>query len=208
MINPEQSALIMIDMQNGFIDEASPLCVAGARASVPACERALRTVRALRMPVFHVRRRYAADGSDVEVARYRTWLNGGRPLSEAWPESLDCPPGLMPLPGEPIIEKPSFSAFFGTELGLMLRQRDISTVVLAGTATPNCVRSTAYDAFARRLNVVVLSDATSSVTPEVQHENLRDMERIGAFVMSSDEFASGRLEDLPDLAAEAPSSPS
>lgn len=208
MIKPERSALIMVDMQNGFIDETSPLCVAGAKTSIPACEQALLTARALHMSIFHVRHRYATDGSNVEAVRYRTWLDGKRPLSEAWPESLDCPPGLVPLPGEPVVEKPSFSAFFGTELGLMLRQRNISTVVLTGTATPNCIRSTAFDALARRLNVVVLSDATSSVTPEVQQENLRDMERIGAFVMSSDEFASGCLEDLPDLAADAPSGPS
>lgn len=206
MISPEHSALIMVDMQNGFIDEASPLCVAGAKASLPACERALHAARALHMPVFHVRRRYAADGSNVEAVRYRTWIKGKRPLSEAWPESLCCPPELAPLPGEPIVEKPSFSAFFGTELDLMLRQRGISTVVLAGTATPNCIRSTAFDALARNLNVIMLSDATSSATMEIQHANLRDMENIGVFVMSSSEFASGHLNNLPDAAAEAPRS--
>ena len=54
MIDPRKAALIVIDMQNGFIDPASALCVEGAAATVPACSRALDHARELGMPVFHV----------------------------------------------------------------------------------------------------------------------------------------------------------
>ena len=80
MIDPATSALLMIDMQNGFIDEASSLCVAGARASIPACADALKAARSAGMDIFHIRREYAADGSDVEPVRHDIWLAGGRAL--------------------------------------------------------------------------------------------------------------------------------
>ena len=199
MIDPARAALILIDMQKGFIDADSPLCIAGAAATVPACAQALEAARAHGMAVFHVRRTYAADGSDVEAVRYRTWAEGGRPLSSAWPESLACPPALEPVPGEPIIMKPSWSAFFGTNLHGRLRARGVGTIVLAGTTTPNCVRSTAYDGMALGYNVAVLVDATSSRTPEVQEANLRDMAYVGVQTLTSDELAATGTAGLADV---------
>ena len=67
MIEPKRAALIMIDMQNGFIDPSSSLCVAGAAATIPACARALAAARAAGMAVFHVRREYAPDGSGLRA---------------------------------------------------------------------------------------------------------------------------------------------
>ncbi|WP_278799828.1 isochorismatase family protein [Adlercreutzia caecimuris] len=203
MIDPVRAALILIDMQEGFIDTASPLCIAGAAATVPACARALKAARDRGIAVCHVRREYAADGSDVEAVRYRTWAEGGRPLSTAWPQSLACPTGLEPEDGEAVIFKPSFSAFFGTDLHERLRARGIDTVVLAGTTTPNCVRSTAYDGMALGYNVVVLTDATSSRTDAVQEANLEDMAYVGAQLLTSDGLADQGLANVRDVEAEA-----
>ena len=121
MIEPARAAFLLIDMQNGFIDGASPLCIAGAAATVPACAHALAAAREHGLAVFHVRRAYAADGSDVEAVRWEAWAEGGRPLSSADPMSLACPPELAPAPGEPVVVKPSWSAFFGTDLDVLLR---------------------------------------------------------------------------------------
>lgn len=202
MIEPARAAFLLIDMQNGFIDAASPLCIAGAAATVPACARALAAARAHGLAVFHVRRAYAADGSDVEAVRWETWAEGGRPLSAADPASLDCPPELSPAPGEPVIMKPSWSAFFGTELAATMRQQGIGTIVLAGTTTPNCVRSTAYDGLALGFNVAVLRDATSSRTPEVQEANLADMEAVGIQLIFTDDFAANGLLHIRDTEGE------
>lgn len=202
MIEPARAAFLLIDMQNGFIDAASPLCIAGAAATVPACARALAAARAHGLAVFHVRRAYAADGSDVEAVRWETWAEGGRPLSAADPASLDCPPELSPAPGEPVIMKPSWSAFFGTDLAAQLRQRGIGTIVLAGTTTPNCVRSTAYDGLARGLNVAVLRDATSSRSPAAQEANLADMEAAGIQLIFTDDFAANGLLHIRDTEGE------
>ena len=202
MIEPARATFLLIDMQNGFIDGASPLCIAGAAATVPTCARALEAARAHGVPVYHVRRTYAAVGSDVEAVRWKAWAEGGRPLSPADPISLDCPPELAPAPGEPVVVKPSWSAFFGTDLDALLRARGIGTIVLAGTTTPNCVRSTAYDGLALGFNVAVLRDATSSRSPEAQEANLADMEAAGIQLIHTDDFAANGLLHVRDTEAE------
>lgn len=202
MIEPARAAFLLIDMQNGFIDGASPLCIAGAAATVPACAHALAAAREHGLAVFHVRRAYAADGSDVEAVRWEAWAEGGRPLSSADPMSLACPSELAPAPGEPVVVKPSWSAFFGTDLDVLLRARGIGTLVLAGTTTPNCVRSTAYDGLARGFNVAVLRDATSSRSPEAQEANLADMEAAGIQLIHTDDFAANGLLHVRDTEAE------
>ena len=172
MIDPRKAALIIIDMQHGFLDSSSALCVAGAAATVPACTRALNRARELGMPVFHAIREYAADGSDVEAARHR-----------------GC-----------VIAKPRFSAFFATQLDLVLRRLGVGTVVLIGTTTPNCIRTTCYDALSLDYNVVLLEDCTSSRTPEVQAANIEDMAFIGAHIMTCDEFCERGLANVADVA--------
>lgn len=202
MIEPARAAFLLIDMQNGFIDGASPLCIAGAAATVPACAHALGAAREHGLAVFHVRRAYAADGSNVEAVRWEAWAEGGRPLSSADPMSLSCPSELAPAPGEPVVVKPSWSAFFGTDLDVLLRARGIGTLVLAGTTTPNCVRSTAYDGLARGFNVAILRDATSSRSPEAQEANLADMEAAGIQLIHTDDFAANGLLHVRDTEAE------
>lgn len=61
-------------------------------------------------------------------------------------------------------------------------------LILAGTTTPNCIRSTCYDAISLDYAVTVLSDCTSSKTPEIQESNRRDMANIGAEILCSESF--------------------
>ena len=199
MIEASLAAVLMIDMQNGFVDASSPLCIAGAEASIPRCASVLAAARERGMHVFHIRRRYAADGSDVEAVRYAAWAAGGRPLSPCDPKSLEPPAGLEPHPDEPIVFKPRFSAFFGTALDAVLRRLRIGTVVLIGTTTPNCIRSTCYDALSLGYNAVVIEDATSSRSPAVQAANIDDMAHIGARILSAAQFAERGLDDVEDV---------
>lgn len=185
-----KSALLVIDMQNGFLCEASPLFIAGAQATVPACAALIERCRERQIPVFFIVRRYSADGSDVEHTRYPAWLTGGRPLSPGCAEELsaDMPPELGALPDDHVIVKPRYSAFFDTGLDLVLRRLQIDHLLLAGTTTPNCIRTTCYDAIALDYAVTVLSDCTSSATEEIQQSNLRDMANVGARILRSDEL--------------------
>ncbi|MCC8356852.1 MAG: cysteine hydrolase [Oscillospiraceae bacterium] len=195
-------ALIVIDMQNGFINERSAQCIRGARATVPACARVIGHCRESGVPVFFVSRRYRADGSDVEHTRFQSWLAGGKALSDGCAEdiSADAPAEFGVCDRDYFLIKPRYSAFFHTELDRILRRLGISTVVLVGTTTPNCVRTTCYDGISLEYNVVVLSDCTSSQTEEIQQGNLRDMQNVGAQIMTAEEFISGMK--LADTAAE------
>ncbi len=186
-----KSALLVIDMQNGFLCERSPLFIAGAPATVPACARLIARCRAAGVPVFFITRSYRADGSDVELARREIWEKGGRPLSPGCAAEIDAamPPEFGCDPGDRHIVKPRYSAFFATGLDLILRRLGVGHVLLAGTTTPNCIRTSCYDALSLDYEVTVLSDCCSSVTEEIQRSNLRDMANAGARVLSSEELA-------------------
>ena len=202
MIEPSRAALLLIDMQNGFIEPTSTLCVAGAKGIVPACARALDSARLRGMAIFHVRRAYRADGSDVEPCRYDAWLRGGRPLSAACDDagSLNWPDLLTPTDGDRVMVKPRFSAFFDTPLHEQLSSEGRDTVVLTGTNTANCVRSTCYDALSLNYNVIVLEDATAAPSQAVQRANLADMQAVGAQIMSVAEFERHGLAHVEDVA--------
>lgn len=204
MIEPSTAALIIIDMQMGFIDPLSTLCVEGAAATIPTCAQALKHARTLDMPVFHAVRAYAKDGSDVEATRYEKWEHGGKPLSPACidPTTINEPAELAAQPGDRIIVKPRFSAFFDTNLDSLLRRLGVSTVVLIGTTTPNCIRTTCYDALSLEYNVVIIEDCTSSRTPAVQSANIEDMAHIGAQIITCATFCEHGLSTVRNVVSE------
>lgn len=185
------TALIVIDMQKAFIEAESPLCIAGAKSTIPACASAIEAARSKGIPVFFVKRQYRENGSDVELTRYDKWKNG-KPLAPGshGPLSEEFPVELTPGEDDYVIVKPRWSAFFGTELDIILRRLQIRTVVLTGTTTPNCIRTTCYDANSLEYNVVILEDCCSSMTPEIQKANIEDMERMGAIISSSEAFSN------------------
>ncbi len=110
----KKTALVVIDMENAFIDERSPLCIKQAAATVPACGRVIRKARERKIPVFFVNRVYRKNGSDVEFTRYESWAKGGRYLApgSTGPLSIEVPEEFLPTPEDYTIIKPRFSAFF------------------------------------------------------------------------------------------------
>lgn len=195
--NPTRSAFLIIDMEAGFLSPESPHCIPTAAATVPAIARAADLARAKGIPVFFVKRIYRGDGSDVELTRYPGWRAGGRPMTPGSPEA-QAPEALRPQLGDYTILKPRWSAFFQTELDLILRRLGVRTVILTGTTTPNCIRTTAYDANALDYNVVVLTDGCSARTEEIQRVNLEDMERMGAVLMTTAQFQAYDARTVPD----------
>lgn len=185
-----KSALIIIDMQNGFLNPESPLCIKGARATLPACARVIRACRRAGIPVIFVNRAYRADGSDVEHTRRQVWAAGGKPLTpgSTGPLSVENPPEFERSPQDYEIIKPRYSAFFQTPLDMLLRRLNVDTVLLTGTTTPNCIRTTCYDGISLDYRVVVVEDCCSSNTEEIQRANMRDMENVGAEIIGSGLF--------------------
>lgn len=85
---------------------------------------------------------------------------------------------LAPVAGEYLVTKRTFSAFYGTDLEIVLRRRNVRTVILAGTISYACVLHTAFDAHVRDLDVVIVSDATVSWAAELQGATMRIAELI------------------------------
>lgn len=189
------SAFLIIDMQEGFISKSSVLCVDGAQNTIPACAKALAHARKNNILIYYVYREYAADGSNVEKVRLDIWRKGGFPLSSIarQNETGAFPHELAPEKGDILLKKPRFSAFFGTNLNDQLQKQGIETIILTGTTTPNCIRSTCYDALSFDYNVVIVEDCTSSRTPEVQKSNIADMKYIGARIISLEEFCTNKM---------------
>jgi len=197
------TALVVIDMENAFIDPASPLCIKNALATVPACGRVIEKARERKIPVFFVNRIYRKNGSDVEFTRYQSWLGGDRYLApgSTGPLSIDVPEEFKLKSGDYTIIKPRFSAFFQTELDLILRRLGIRTVILTGTTTPNCIRTTCYDGLSLDYNILIIEDCCSSNTEEIQRVNMEDMARVGAVITSAEEFLQDDFA-VTDYAAE------
>ncbi len=196
----EKCALIIIDMENGFINSESAQCIKMAKDTVPACSKVAAYAREKNIPVFFVNRIYRKNGSDVEHTRFKNWYEGGRAMSENCKSELsfDNPPELSPEDGDYIIIKPRFSAFFMTELDLILRRLGIETIILIGTTTPNCIRTTCYDGISLDYNVVVIEDCCSSQNEHIQKANMTDMDNIGADIITSDEFLNMENFDFTD----------
>ena len=199
MLSPEEThgpergiALLIIDMQRDFVLPGAPLCVAGALPSVPVVRRLLDRARDRGWPVFHVVRGQAPDGRDAGTWRRHLLLAGGG-VCVAGTTGAAVVDELTPLPGERKLVKTRFSGFYRTSLEDELRALGVSTVLVAGTQYPNCVRGTAVDALYRDFRVIVVSDACSAQTPEVAEANIRDMRGMG--------IVCEPLDRLPELLA-------
>ena len=186
-LDPERTVLLMIDMQKAFVEPGAALCIKGAKATVPACEAALEDARALGIKVIWVKREYSEDGSDMEIPRREALeeqgLTGVLAPGSTGVNSVEEPDGLTRLDGEEVIIKPRWSAFFGTNLHSILQLNGIKNVMLAGTTTPNCIRTTCYDAIAYDYRTIILARCTSSENEEIQQSNLEDMRRAGAEII-------------------------
>ena len=196
-LNPTKTALLVVDMQEGFLNQESPTYIPMAWGTVPRCAAVQRKARALGIPVYFIVRNYASDGTDVEFTRYFAWKQGGKPCSG--PESpigWNMPEEFQVLPGDTVLYKPRYSAFFNTHLDGILRRKGIDTIVVTGTTTPNCIRATVFDSISLDYNTVVLDDCTSSVNEEIQRVNMQGMQTIGAVIANAEDFLCEQI-DLP-----------
>jgi ureidoacrylate peracid hydrolase len=96
--------------------------------------------------------------------------------------------GIANARQEAIVTKHRYSAFFQTELELMLRAMGVQTVVLAGVTSNVCVESTARDAFMRDFYVVVVEDTCAAYTTEEHRSMLENVQRYFGEVLSSSDI--------------------
>ena len=182
-LNVPASALMVVDMQNFFLDPASPTFACGGVAIIPTVKRLLAAFRKAGRPVIFTRHVHHPDDLDVGIMGW--WWEGkcieGSPESEVHAE-------LAPLPGEKVIFKHRYSAFYNTDLETVLRVLKIEDLVIAGTMTNMCCESTARDAYYRDYRVFFPADATGSINEEMHLASLLNLAFGFAYITTGDEI--------------------
>lgn len=181
-LDPRSTALVLIDLQKGILGNTlAPI----TSQEVFACARALaERFRAARAVVVLVNVAFSADGGDrlrqkVDIAP--PIPQGGFPVG--WSELA---PGLM-QPGDLLITKRQWSAFYGTELDLQLRRRGIGSIVLGGVSTQIGVESTARQAYEHGYELLIVKDATTSSVAEGHDMSMKHiLPRLARLVQSSE----------------------
>ena len=191
---PGNTALLVIDMQNHWVDKDGLSYVENAHEIVPNINRIadhLRTSGGMVVwvivsfsdagrsawPMFFERLENADEGAQARKA-----LTPGSPMHDLWPD-LDI------HVGDPIVSKDRFSAFIAGSSNLeeLLRGHGIDTVLIAGVATNICCESTARDAMMLDFRTVMIEDANVARTDEDHIAGLRTFaQSFGAVMSTSD----------------------
>lgn len=160
-IDPSTTAMIVVDMQNDFVAPGAPIESRAGRAMVPNLQRALTCCREVGIPVIYTAHVFRAGGCDMGLLADVPSIARGEALVEGSPGTAIYP-AVAPREGEIVISKHRFSAFYGTDLEIVLRGLGVTTVVITGVTTENCCHATARDAYFRDFRVVFLADATAT----------------------------------------------
>lgn len=181
--HPATTALLVIDMQRDFLEPGGFGAMLGndvalLRTTIAPCQRLLAAARAAGLLVIHTREGHRPDLSDAPPAKLargdgaeiRTGRIGdigpmGRILIRGEP-GHDIIAELAPVAGEPVLDKPGKGAFYQTDLALILANRGIRTLLVAGVTTEVCVHTSVREANDRGFECLVVSDAVGSYFPE------------------------------------------
>ena len=194
-LEPGHTALLVVDMQRGFLEPGEALEVPPAREIVPAIRALLEAFRARRLPVAFTEFTYS-PAAPVLIGRLHPehqplppggTRGFGRPSSSCLEgtESARTIEALAPRPEEPVIRKRWYDGFAGTELDGALRARGVTSLVVTGTMTDICVLSTVVGALNHEYRVTVVEDGVATLWPEIQRATLDIVSRAFGRVVSS-----------------------
>ena len=181
-----RTALVLVDFVYGFLDPdifGGGNTLEAAEATVPLLD----AFRSRGLPIVFTRIVYAEDGSDAGI-----WCEKAprlRELTENNPAShvVDF---LKPRDGELIVRKTQPSAFFDTNLGSILRAKQVDAVAVVGATTSGCVRATVVDAISSNFRPTVVSDCVGDRAQGPHDASLFDMQQKYANLVTASQIDS------------------
>lgn len=182
---PEKSALLVIDIQNDMESEGIPVMKGGT--CMLNSPKIIQHFREMKLPIIQIRELHRADHSDF--GRELDGVEGIHCLEGTSAEEFH--PLTAPIEGEYIITKRRYSAFFATDLDLLLRCLGVKRLYLIGGLTDVCVRFTAVDAHQHDYHFHVIADAVVGSSWQAHNMALKNMEYLqtGANLMTEDVLA-------------------
>ena len=183
---PTAPAVVVIDMQNDILKgKLAPANMKAAfEQAIGNCSRLLEAARRHDVPVVFTR--IAFRPGYVDANPHSPARKLGLLLVDTW--GTEIVDELKPRRDEIIITKKRSSAFFGSDLEIVLRGLGAKSLILCGGATNRAVESTARDAHAYDYDVLVVGDAASAMAPEFHEPSLRSMAEFFGRIYSTDEI--------------------
>ncbi len=198
-IEASSTALVVVDMQNDFVRVGAPLEVPDARATIRPIQATIEGFRQRHRPIVFTR--FIAGPKETLLWKWSPQLRAPvncckpafkRRYGDAGRE-LDCAAVIDELPVQPgdyVVDKYWYGAFFRTNLHDILLSEHVDTVVVTGTVTQVCVEETARGAFHLGLKTVVLEDCVSSWDPTMHAATLKNFAQKFGRVMDSRALAA------------------
>ena len=192
IIDPRETALLVVDMQNGFCDPQGTMARAGVNylpqnRIVPAVKQLVSVCRRAGIHVaWSLQRHYPDDLTRKKhrIPSHLTKLGVVPCLNDTWDAELVAQLKGDVMPEDDVFEKHRSSCFYNTTLEVKLRMRGMTTLIVCGVATNYCVESTIRDAYARDYDIVVVEDCVATLWDDLQRATLRNVELFYGTVIS------------------------
>jgi nicotinamidase-related amidase len=185
-IKPEECALIVVDLQEDFVNPGNPMCVPEAYRQIPRVKALIEGCREVGVPVFYTEHSISQDNA-CDFYEYWDPIRNG--AIKEYEQATKVYHGLDPQPGERIINtKHAYDSFAGTNLDYVLRNHRTRTVIICGTLTNFCCESTARTAYFLGYHVVFGSDVNATDSALAHEATIRTMRRGFARVLPGAEI--------------------
>jgi len=189
---PDKAALVVIDVQNDFLAPGGYFDRVGydlahARAAIPPLQRLVVKAREARVPTIFIQAIYDPPvlSPAMRERNRRRNLDVSRCLTGSWGADFY---EVRPLPGEPVVIKHRYSAFYKTELEGTLARCGVRSLLLTGVTTDTCVESTARDGYFRDYYVTVVADCCGALSEQDHRGMLARADRDFATIATSEDL--------------------
>jgi len=185
---PEDSALIVIDMQNYFINDDTHAFIPVGTFILSQIQKIIEHYYKQELPVMFTR--YCVEKEDSHDIMNRWW--GGVLLSTE-PDSFLCEE--LDTQKGTVIRKPGYSAFYKTGLNEILKRKKVKQVVITGVMTHLCCETTAREAFQRGYDVFFVIDSTGTYDEEIHTASLFNLAHGFAIPVTTEEILNRMKKD-------------